>query len=65
MSAAEEGEGLTTTDWARYAGLLGLATLLFLAIFGSREGAFVSLIAIYLVLAAVGLLVAQIRMDRS
>ena len=65
MSRAEDGEGLTTTDWARYAGLLGLATLLFLAVFGSRQGAFVSLIAVYLVLAAVGLIVVQLRMDRS
>ena len=65
MSPAEDGEGLSATDWARYAGLLGLATLLFLAVFGSREGVLVSLVAVYLVLAALGLLVVQLRMDRS
>ena len=65
MSAPEDGDGLTATDWARYAGLLGLATLLFLAVFGSREGVLVSLVAAYLVLAALGLLVVQLRMDRS
>lgn len=63
MSA--DGNGLTAGDWARYAGLLALGTLLYLVIFGAGEGSFVSLVAAYLVLASLGLLVAQHRMDRS
>ena len=64
MSAATDSGGLTPGDWARYAGLFGLGTLVFLVIYGTRDGALVSLLAIYLGLAAVGLLVVGYRRRR-
>ncbi len=57
MSAPSDREQLTPGDWARYAGLLGLGTLVFLVVYGNREAPFLSLLASYLVLASFGLLV--------
>ncbi len=63
MTPAGE-QRLTPGDWARYAGLLALGSLLFLVINGNRAGSFVSLLAIYLVLAWVMLLVVTYRRGR-
>lgn len=65
MSAPSEEDSLTAGDWARYAGLLGLGTLVFLVVYGERTGPFVTLLAFYLALAASGLLVFSLRSGRS
>ncbi|MGI8535712.1 MAG: hypothetical protein ACR2K2_04275 [Mycobacteriales bacterium] len=65
MSAPADREQLTPGDWARYAGLLALGTLVFLVVYGNRDGSFVSLLALYLVLASSGLLVFSHRGRRS
>ena len=59
-----EQDGLTTGDWLRYAFLLLLGSLLWLAMVGGREGGVLSLFAIYLLLAAGGLLVVRVRRSR-
>ena len=58
-------EKLTAGDWARYGGLLALATLVLLVMVGSREGGFVTLVAVYLVLGAAALVFFQLRRRRS
>jgi uncharacterized membrane protein YhaH (DUF805 family) len=60
-----DDETLTARDWARYGGLFALATLVLLVILGQREGAAVTLLAVYLLLACVALLVVQVRRSRS
>ncbi len=64
MTPADEQQ-LTPGDWARYAGLLALGSLLYLVVSDGRAGSFVSLLAIYLVLASLVLLVVNYRRDRS
>jgi len=62
---AEPGSQLSAGDWARYAGLVALASLVFLVVYGNRDGALISLLALYVVAgtaAAVGL---RVRRDRS
>ena len=56
---------LTPADWARYGGLLALATLLLLVMVGAREGGIVTLVAVYLVLGCAALVLAQVRRRRS
>jgi hypothetical protein len=63
--SAPESEGLTTADWLRYGFLLFLGSLLWLAMFGKREGGVASLFALYLIVAAGVLLAARTRGDRS
>ncbi len=65
MSAPVDGGQLTPGDWARYAGLLGLGSLVFLIVYGERAGPFVTLLALYLALAASSLLVVTYRSGRS
>ena len=60
-----ERESLTPGDWARYAGLFGLATLVLLVIVGQRTGGIAVLLAVYLLLATVALIVFQVRRSRS
>ncbi len=55
----------TARDWARYGGLFALATLVLLVIVGQREGAAVTLLAVYLLLGCVALLVVQLRRSGS
>ena len=61
----EPREGLTSGDWARYAGLLGLATLVLLVIVGQVDGGVPVLIAVYLLLACAALIAVQVRRRRS
>ena len=63
--SGEPHEALTTADWLRYAGLLGLGSLVWLVLFGERKGGVLSLFAVYLLMAAVGLLLVRIRKERS
>ena len=56
---------LTGGDWARYGGLFALATLVLLVILGPREGGFVTLVAVYLLVGAAALLLVQLRRRRS
>ena len=63
MTPADEQQ-LTPGDWARYAGLLALGSLLFLVVSDGREGSFVSLLAIYLVFACLVLHVVSHRRGR-
>ena len=56
---------LTPGDGFRDAGLVALASLLFLVVYGNREGAFVSLLAAYLVAVSAVALVVRIRLDRA
>ena len=56
---------LTTGDWARYAGLLVLASLVFLVVYGNRDGALVSLLAVYLVAGTAGAVWLRVRRERS
>ena len=56
---------LTPGDWFRCAGLVALASLLFLAVYGNREGAFVDQLAASLVAASAVALVVRIRRDRA
>ena len=67
MSAPQDEapESLTTADWLRYAFLVFLGSLVWLGIFGRRTGGIASLFAVYLLLAAVVLLVVQVRRERS
>ena len=58
-------EKLTTGDWARYGGLLALATLVLLVMVGQREGGLITLLAVYLVLGAAALVFVQLRRRRS
>jgi Flp pilus assembly protein TadB len=60
-----ERESLTAGDWYRYAGLLGLATLVLLVIVGQYTGGVAVLFAVYLLVATVVLLVLQVRRSRS
>lgn len=60
-----EQPGLTTGDWLRYGFLLFLGSLLWLAIFGRREGGVASLLAVYLLLAAGALLLVRSRKGRT
>lgn len=64
MTAPSDREQLTPGDWTRYAGLLGLGTLVFLVVYGNREAPFVTLLAGYLVLGSSGLLVLSRRDGR-
>ncbi len=61
----DDQDKLTPGDWARYGGLSALATLVLLVMVGSREGGFVTLVAVYLVLGCAALLVVQLRRRRS
>jgi len=45
-------DGLSAGDWARYAGLLAMGSLVFLVVYGDRDGAFLSLLALYALMAA-------------
>ena len=56
---------LTPGDWARYGGLLALATLVLLVMVGQRDGGFITLVAVYLVVGAGALLFVQLRRRRS
>ncbi len=64
-SSRDADEKLTAGDWARYGGLLALATLVLLVMVGSRKGGVVTLLAGYLVLGCAGLVLAQLRRRRS
>lgn len=61
----EEEAGLSTGDWLRYGFLLFLGSLLWLAIFGKREGGVASLLAVYLLVAAGALLLVRSRKGRT
>ncbi|MCW2616289.1 MAG: hypothetical protein JWN08_3283 [Frankiales bacterium] len=56
---------LSAGDWARYAGLVALASLLFLVVYGDRDGALVSLLAVYVVAGTAGAVVVRARGDQS
>ncbi|MBC7373902.1 MAG: hypothetical protein H7323_07925 [Frankiales bacterium] len=56
---------LTTGDWARYAGLVALASLVFLVVLGNRDGALVSLLAVYLATGTAGAVWLRLRRERS
>ena len=58
-------ETASTGDWYRYGWLVALASLVFLVVFGFREGVFLSLLAVYALGAAVALLVVTLRRRRS
>ena len=60
-----DDDKLTAGDWARYGGLFALGTLVLLVMVGEREGGFVTLVAVYLVVACLALLVVQLRRRRS
>lgn len=60
-----EREGLTTGDRLRYAFLVLLASLLWLAMVGGREGGVASLFALYALGAAATLLWVRYRRERS
>ena len=62
---AEPSPELSTGDWARYAGLAALASLVFLVVYGNRDGALVSLLAVYVVAGAAGAVLLRLRRDRS
>ena len=64
MSTSDE-EGLSTSDWLRYGFLVLLASLLWLVVFGSREGGVASLLAVYLLAAAGTLLWVRFRKERT
>ena len=59
------GDSASRGDWFRYAWLFVLATLVLLVVLGFREGTFLILLAVYLLLATVALLVVQLRRRRS
>ena len=61
----DASDGLSTGDWLRYGFLLLLGSLLWLAVFGKREGGVASLFAVYLLIAAGGLLYVRSRRDRT
>ena len=52
-------------DWFRYGWLIALASLVFLVVFDFRESVFLLLLAVYVLGAAVALLVVNIRRRRS
>ena len=54
-------EKLSTADWVRYGGLLALGSLVFLVVLGARPGAFLMLLAVYLLLAVAVLVVVTHR----
>ncbi len=56
---------LTTGDWIRYAGLVVLASLVFLVVYGNRDGALVSLLAVYVVAGTAGAVWLRWRRERS
>lgn len=56
---------LTGVDWARYAGLLAMASLVFLVIYDDRQRALPALLAFYAVLAGAAFLVLRVRRGRS
>jgi hypothetical protein len=58
-------DGLSAGDWARYAGLLAMGSLVFLLVYGDRDGAFVSLLACYLLMAAAAGILVLRRTGRS
>ena len=62
---SSEEDGLTPGDWFRYGFLLLLGSLLWLAMLGKREGGVAGLLAVYLLLAAGGLLWVRSRKERS
>ncbi len=67
MSTApmDDQEKLTPGDRARYGGLFALATLVLLVMVGSREGALVTLVAVYLVLGCAAVVLVQLCARRS
>ena len=62
---AESGSELSAGDWARYAGLLALASLVFLVVYGNRDGALISLLALYVVAGTASAVVLRLRRDRT
>jgi Na+/H+ antiporter NhaC len=52
-------------DWFRYAWLIALASLVFLVLFGFREGVFLTLLAVYVLGAVIALLVVNWRRRHS
>lgn len=56
---------LTGADWARYAGLLAMASLVFLVIYDDRPRALLALLLFYGVLAGAAFLVLRVRGGRS
>ncbi len=56
---------LTGADWARYAGLLAMASLVFLVIYDDRGSALLALLVFYAVLAGVAFLVVRLRRSRT
>jgi hypothetical protein len=62
---AEPSSELSAGDWARYAGLGALASLVFLVVYGNRDGALVSLLALYVVAGTAAAVVLRLRRDRS
>ena len=61
----EPSSELSAGDWARYAGLGALASLVFLVVYGNRDGALVSLLALYVVVGTAAAVVLRLRRDRS
>ncbi|MCW2713030.1 MAG: hypothetical protein JWN88_77 [Frankiales bacterium] len=56
---------MTGADWARCAGLLAMASLVFLVIYGDRGRALLALLAFYAVLASVAFAVVRLRRSRT